>query len=183
MIRLNIIIKWNHICDRFAKSVDEESKLYRELKWKGREDNRVCYSSADYSTKYERRSVDARGKHGYFRWCIPQRIAILILEYRSARGLVFAKSGCNRGDRGISKRAKFKLAAISWRFSLSSPPVISTLPLRTSARVPSLNAYVDGYLKCQIRNRKYGCFKVKINFRSCFIITHQLIVSHHSQAC
>lgn len=122
MIRLNIIIKWNRICDRFAKSVDEESKLYRELKWKGREDNRVCYSSADYSTKYERRSVDARGKHGYFRWCIPQRIAILILEYRSARGLVFAKSGCNRGDRGISKRAKFKLAAISWRFSLSSPP-------------------------------------------------------------
>lgn len=94
-------------------------------------------------------------------WCIPQRIAILILEYRSARGLVFAKSGCNRGDRGISKRAKFKLAAISWRFSLSSPPVISTLPLRTSARVPSLNAYADGYLKCQIRNRNTGVLKLK----------------------
>lgn len=82
-----------------------------------------------YSAKYERRSRRRTWKTRVFSLVYTERIAILILEYRSARGLVFAKSGCNRGDRGISKRAKFKLAPISWRFSLLSPrdaSVIST---------------------------------------------------------
>lgn len=148
-----IIIRWNYIC--LTKNQKGLSGIGMK---RGREDNRVCCSSADYSTKYERRSVDARGKHGYFRWCIAQRIAILILEYRSARGLVFAKSGCNRGDRGISKRAKFKLAAISWRFSLPfSPPHIHAPCSHECTRsFFSVRVCTRGWgchLKCQIRDR------------------------------